>query len=145
MMPSSDAMKQYIQTIDRIRDTENMDPKITRSVVFAVMEIESGFRETVHSTDGLGSIGLMQVLPSTAREMGVYGPQSDPDLSILAGMRYLSACARVLKLNDMFTVHGMVQAYNVGAAGYVRGRRNGVYLRKFLRAHDRWLYLDDLR
>jgi soluble lytic murein transglycosylase-like protein len=71
------------------------------SYVMAHCEIESSWRPDVLSSDGFGSRGLVQVLPETAREMGVSGSQAVPANSILAGMR-LDAAALARSVSDNY-------------------------------------------
>ncbi|MDR2352662.1 MAG: lytic transglycosylase domain-containing protein [Deltaproteobacteria bacterium] len=55
-------------------------------LVMAVIQAESNFNSAAISSQG--AVGLMQVLPSTARSVGVTNPQV-PRNNILAGVRYL--------------------------------------------------------
>lgn len=60
-------------------------------VAYAVLEIESAFNPSSVGKDG--EIGLMQVLPSTARMMGFSGTTSElsePAANIKFGVRYLA-------------------------------------------------------
>ena len=57
----------------------------------AVMEIESGFDPGVRGTDG--EVGLMQVMPATARMLGFRGSLDElgePATNIALGVRYLA-------------------------------------------------------
>lgn len=54
----------------------------------AVMRVESGGNCRARSS--AGAIGVMQVLPATARALGVYGPLTDCRNSAEAGNRYLA-------------------------------------------------------
>ena len=80
-------------TIAAAADADNVDPYL----VAAVINVESGFRPTVRSS--AGAVGLMQVLPSTAksvaRRLGIPGKMSDAALSdpvtnIRVGTAYLA-------------------------------------------------------
>jgi hypothetical protein len=73
----------------------------------AVADVESAFNPA--AVGGVGEVGLMQVLPSTARMLGFREPTQklfDPELNIRYGVRYLSEawrktgqdiCATVMK------------------------------------------------
>lgn len=113
------------------------------SFVFAHVRIESGWDPDVVSTDGYGSIGLMQLLPSTAVEVGVPYDQRMPYNSLLAGIRYMNACKKYL------ASHGIAdyrpEAYNVGVSGYVKGRRNPNYRMKWAKAQQDYAFIDVMR
>jgi soluble lytic murein transglycosylase-like protein len=81
--------------------------KFARAVIFK----ESGFR--VNALGGHGEIGLMQVKPSTAREMGFRGSRAalyDPENNIKYGMKYLSKA----KQKSDGTLCGWILKYNAG-------------------------------
>jgi soluble lytic murein transglycosylase-like protein len=67
-----------------------LDPRLVKSII----AVESEF--TSRCTSASGAVGLMQVMPETAEEMGV--PRdllSDPEANIRAGTAYLSTLFRV--------------------------------------------------
>jgi len=78
-------------------------------LAMAVVEVESSFR--ANATGKVGEIGLMQLLPRTARYIGVKGDLKqlyDPDMNIRYGMKYLGGahkrakgktCRTILKYN----------------------------------------------
>ncbi|PBB20489.1 lytic transglycosylase [Mesorhizobium sp. WSM4313] len=77
----------------------------------AVMEIESGFDPGVHGADG--EIGLMQVMPATARMLGFRGSLDElgePATNIALGVRYLAQANR-LATGDLCTT---VMKYRAG-------------------------------
>ena len=81
-------------------------------LVKAVVEVESGFR-----TDALsraGARGLMQLMPGTARDLGVIDA-SDPAQCIDGGTRYLAKLLLAFHDEDI-----AVAAYNAGPARVVR-------------------------
>ncbi|MGB5703197.1 MAG: lytic transglycosylase domain-containing protein [Polyangiales bacterium] len=73
----------------------------------AVMRVESDFNPTVVSR--AGAMGLMQLMPKTARSMGVSDP-FDARQNILGGARYLRILANRFKGDLVLTV----AAYNAG-------------------------------
>lgn len=88
-------------------------------VASAIMTIES--RGRCHVTSHAGARGAMQVLPATARSVGVYGNLHDCATGIEAGMRYLRL---------VIATHGL----GCGALGtYERG----VYARPVCTAYGR--------
>jgi soluble lytic murein transglycosylase len=66
----------------RAAGTYNLDP----ALIAAVIKSESAF--DVHAVSWAGAQGLMQLMPTTARDMDCADP-FDPDQNIMAGSRYL--------------------------------------------------------
>jgi soluble lytic murein transglycosylase-like protein len=81
---------------------------ISADLVRAVIQAESGFNPRAVSPKG--AMGLMQLMPATARELGVANPFS-PDDNIRAGTFYL---ATLLARFDQDVVRALA-AYNAGA------------------------------
>lgn len=98
----------------------------------AVMRVESDFNPTVVSR--AGAMGLMQLMPKTARSMGVSDP-FDARQNILGGARYLRILANRFKGDLVLTVaaynagEGAVQKYN-GIPPYKETQR---YVRRVLK------------
>jgi soluble lytic murein transglycosylase-like protein len=90
---------------------------VSTQLVRAVIQVESDFDSLARSSKG--AQGLMQLMPDTARQLGVSNP-FDPRQNIFAGVRYL----RILL--DMFSgdVALATAAYNGGASNVQR--YNGV-------------------
>lgn len=70
------------EIIERAALTHNVDP----SLISAVIKAESG--GNTRATSPKGAIGLMQLMPATARDLGVTNPYS-PEENVMAGTKYL--------------------------------------------------------
>lgn len=79
----------------------------------AVVKVESNFQPDVVSR--VGAIGLMQLMPGTARSMGVVNP-FDPRQNIFGGSRYLRLLANTFHGDLVLTV----AAYNAGEGAVQR-------------------------
>lgn len=91
---------------DRIIDNKSSKYSVEPSLIKAIITVESNWRKNAVSTRG--AMGLMQLMPATAKDMGVIDP-FDPEENIDGGTRYL----RFLfdKFNDLPLV---IAAYNAG-------------------------------
>ena len=113
----SSALSPYDDVVKRYADKHGFD---WRLIVAQIYE-ESGFDPTARSF--AGAVGLLQVLPRTAEELGV-GNLEDPETNIRAGLDYL-AWVRERFEEDLSVRDRMwftLAAYNVGA-GHVRDAR----------------------
>ena len=81
--------------------------EVSPSLVWAIISVSSKFDPKAKSPDG--ALGLMQLMPQTASEMGVKNPLN-PEQNILGGTRYLRY------LLDRFNgnVESAVAAYHAG-------------------------------
>lgn len=97
------AGRPYASEIAQAARAADLDP----ALVHAVIEVESAYRADARSDQG--AVGLMQVLPATARRFGV-ADAADPKANLRAGTRYLRA------LLDQFD-----QRTDLALAGYNAG------------------------
>ncbi|MDR1515658.1 MAG: transglycosylase SLT domain-containing protein [Synergistaceae bacterium] len=80
-MRNRDVVSQYGNTVSRAAE----DFGVPEALVYAVMTQESGGRQNVVSK--AGAIGLMQLMPATAKGLGV--DPNDPHQNIRGGVKYL--------------------------------------------------------
>jgi soluble lytic murein transglycosylase-like protein len=81
--------------------------QLPAELLWAVIKVESNFRETAVSR--AGACGLMQLMPSTARAIGLRDPL-DPEQNILGGAYYLRHLANRYQGDIYYTL----AAYNAG-------------------------------
>lgn len=102
-LSSSRLKTQYETLIKAIAADHGMNPTIIRSII----AVESGFDPMAKSSKG--AMGLMQLMPETAQELGVSDPW-DPTENITGGTKYISWLLR--KYNGDLTK--ALAAYNAG-------------------------------
>jgi soluble lytic murein transglycosylase-like protein len=106
VVPGRDAYREDIASIAKTY-------RVDEALIKAVIQAESGFRPAAVSHKG--AMGLMQLMPATARRYGVEDPY-DPAQNIHGGTRYLR------DLLDMFNNNPelAVAAYNAGENAVIR-------------------------
>jgi soluble lytic murein transglycosylase-like protein len=102
----------YVQPIEEAAGYFGVDPSLVRAVIHA----ESAFNKFAVSPKG--ARGLMQLMPSTARELGVRN-SFEPEDNIWGGVKYLSQLLQRLGNESL-----AIAAYNAGE-GPVR-KYNGI-------------------
>lgn len=101
----------YDSLITKYAQKYNVDAKLVK----ALMKRESEFNPNAKS--GAGAIGLMQLMPATAREMGAKDPYN-PEQNIEAGVKYLK------KMLDRYNGNKelAIAAYNAGPGNIKNGK-----------------------
>ena len=123
----------YQRSISRAASRFGVDPALIRAVIHA----ESGFKP--HAKSKAGALGLMQLMPDTAKEMGVADPLS-PDQNIEGGVRYLAW----LMERQGGNITLATAAYNAGPGAVERHRgippyaETETYVRRVRILHDRY-------
>jgi soluble lytic murein transglycosylase-like protein len=97
----------YGDIIDRVAAEQGVDVKLVR----ALIKVESAYQPRARSNKG--AMGLMQLMPETARQYAVANPY-DPESNIQAGVRYLKT------LLERLPRHLALAAYNAGEAAVAR-------------------------
>ena len=120
-------------TISRAANRYGVDPALVRAVIHA----ESAFKPDAKSR--AGALGLMQLMPDTAKDMGVSDPLS-PDQNIHGGVRYLAWLMQ--KTGGNVTL--ATAAYNAGPGAVERHRgippyeETQTYVKRVRILHDRY-------
>jgi len=96
---------------DAIIDTVAAREGVPAQLVRAVIKVESGYQERARSRKG--AMGLMQLMPETARQYAVANPY-EAQSNIEGGIRYLRS------LLDRFELPLALAAYNAGEAAVKR-------------------------
>ena len=106
-----DARHAYDRIIDEAARIYKLDPGLIK----AVMQSESAFNAMAVSP--VGALGLMQLMPDVAKELGVTDPL-DPRQNIMAGSKYL----RQLLDSQGGNVRLALASYNAGPGNVAKYR-----------------------
>ncbi len=97
----------YSDLIDRLAAEQHVPAKLIR----AVIKVESNYQQRARSPKG--AMGLMQLMPQTARQYAVADPY-EPQANLEGGIKYLRS------LLDRFELRLALAAYNAGEAAVRR-------------------------
>lgn len=103
------APPEVARLVDTVAPSSGLEPQL----LLAVISAESGFRAKAVSPKG--AQGLMQLMPATARRLGVTDP-FDPEQNVRGGARYLTELMRMF--NDDLRL--ALAAYNAGEGAVMR-------------------------
>ena len=108
-MPSQEDIQKYANIIQTASKAYGVEP----SLVHAVISAESAYNQ--YAVSRTGAMGLMQLMPDTARRYGVQN-MMDPTENIHGGVRYLRDLLAMFKGR----VDLAVAAYNAGENAVIR-------------------------
>ena len=110
------SMKKYERLITETARKYDVSPLLVK----AIIQAESNFNP--QAVSNRGAVGLMQVMPSTARAMGISEPM-DPEKNITAGVRYLKNLLVLFDDDERLAI----AAYNCGPEAMKRWSNSPPY------------------
>ena len=113
------------QEIDRLIDAVATTYHINPDFIRAVVRIESNY--DVHARSSAGAMGLMQLMPDTARELRVKDPW-DAKSNLDGGARYLAGLLR-----EFGDAQAALVSYHAGPAVVRQGREVPTISRQYAR------------
>lgn len=102
-------LTEFSDTISIAAQAHQVDVGFIRAIIHA----ESAFNPLARSRKG--AMGLMQLMPGTAKDMGVFDT-TDPEQNIRGGVKYLAGLLRTFNGNEALAA----AAYNSGAGAVTR-------------------------
>ena len=105
--PGIEAPVPYSAFIDKVATAQGVSPQLVK----AVIKVESDYQ--AHARSRKGAMGLMQLMPETARQFAVRDPY-EPESNIEAGIKYLKS------LLDRYELKLALAAYNAGEGAVKR-------------------------
>ena len=135
--PQGDKPSEIDDIIALASQTYNIPEKFIR----AVIEVESGYK--IKALSYKGAMGLMQLMPGTAADMGVTNPW-DPYQNIMGGTKFL----RVLANRFNGDIPKVLAGYHAGGgavskAGGISHQGTDGYVRKVLKHYYRLKYAEE--
>jgi len=125
VLSSSSALSAGRADLDTIFDAAGQRYNISPKLLKAVAKVESNFRPDVTST--AGAMGIMQLMPGTARGLGVTDA-FDPEQNIMGGAKYLR------QMLDRFggDIRLALGAYNAGPGAVAKHGGVPSYSQKYV-------------
>jgi len=123
----------YAKTVKKVAKKNQVDPALVRALIHA----ESAFKPKIKSNKG--AMGLMQLMPATAKELGVKDALN-PEQNIQGGVKYLAQLLRQFNGD----IRLATAAYNAGPGavkkynGIPPYKETKVYVERVMILHQRY-------